>query len=267
METSKYVLNEKKLRELYLDKKLKMSEVAKILKHSIPHIRNEMLRYGIDIKKPGYTKIKDKIIFSKEQYEFFDGLIASDGCLTSKLKNNALLSCSLKYYEFAKYISDVLKIGRVKEHWVKDIRFKKGGSQVFSIRSCNNILFTEERKRWYPNNKKCIPNDFKFSPISLNIWYLSDGTRSSFAKSRRCGLVLCTNAFDKNNIENTIIKFLNNIKIDCWIDKNNQVYIPRSNAKNFLDYIGNCPIECYKYKWIIEDKNFIDKRLKVGNNV
>lgn len=113
------------------------------------------------------------------------------------------------------------------------------------------MLFNEERKRWYPDGKKVIPKDFRFSPISLNIWYLGDGSRSGNAKNARRGILLCSDAFSKENLEETIIMFLLKLGIECWVTKRNQVKISNSSAPKFLEYIGECPIGCYEYKWDI----------------
>jgi hypothetical protein len=82
----------------------------------------------------------------------------------------------------------------------------------------------------------------------LGAWYLGDGTRTTGGGGRRA-IELCTQSFKKENLENTVIRFLNSISIDCWVNNAGKVYIPNSQAPKFLQYIGECPIKCYEHKW------------------
>ena len=188
--------------------------------------------------------------FNRDQYDFFDGIIAGDGCIskTKRLKNYKI-STNFRYKEFAQYIVDELKLN-VKVYKVikPDIRTKKGYTIAYTFSSRHNILYTKERHRWYPNGIKIIPEDFRFSPVSMNILYLCDGTRASYGSCRKA-IELCTQSFKKENLENTIVKYLNEINIECWVNNAGKVYVPARNVKLFLDYIGNCPVKCYKHKW------------------
>lgn len=242
------------LYDLYINNHMRMKDIAEKYRCSASYIQKWLRKYNIPIRKGGFGfSIHNEIEFTKKQFEFFDGFMASDGSLSFNGKgSNARITTSLKYYEFANYMSNILNLNITKDYWSSDGRFKNGGSYISYLRSENNIFFTKERKRWYPYGRKIIPSDFRFSSTAMNIWYLGDGTRTSFAKSRRCGIVLCTDAYAKENLDDTLIKFLNSISIDAWTNKNNQTYIPRDSVKKFLDYIGKCPVECYKYKWEVE---------------
>ena len=78
----------------------------------------------------------------------------------------------------------------------------------------------------------------------MNIFYLSDGHLL-----RNRAIILSTQSFAKKQIEEIIIKNLNNISIKCWLTKNNEIYISAKSTRAFLDYIGPCPVKCYSYKW------------------
>ena len=157
---------------------------------------------------------------------------------------NAKISCGFKHKEFAVYINDFLDLGGNvhKKIHVSD-RYKTGQCVQFGLMSKNNILFTNERQRWYPNGKKIIPEDFRFSPVSMNIVYLSDGHLDKYH------IILSTQSFDRESIERLLIEKLREIKIECWITKNNEIYIASKSVADFLNYIGPCPVECYRYKW------------------
>ena len=38
----------------------------------------------------------------------------------------------------------------------------------------------------------------------------------------------------------------------CNIEKDKRIYISRKSTKDFLNYIGPCLVDCYKYKWDIK---------------
>jgi hypothetical protein len=65
---------------------------------------------------------------------------------------------------------------------------------------------------------------------------------------------ISTDAFKKKNIENIIVKGLLEYGIECKVDKNNRVVFGKVNAIKFLRFIGECPVDCYLYKW---DNNVI----------
>lgn len=189
--------------------------------------------------------MKNKIIkFSNFQYNFFDGIMASDACVD---KNNRF-SVGAKYEEFVSFITDILiPSNNVNKREYFDKRINK--TAVIFYTKKQNVLFMSERKRWYPNGKKIIPNDFRFSPTSLLLWYLGDG---SLAQN---GMIkISTESFERENIENILIRYLRKVVgIDCWITEKNVVKISKYSKNTFLKFVGNCPVQCYKYKWNWED--------------
>ena len=239
------------LERLYINKDLKISDISKILNISEQTILKYIHKYNINIKGAKYYNTLPKINFSNNQYEFFDGLILSDGSLVRrKEKNgkfsNAKISCGFKYKEFAEYIDKYLELdGNIHKKIHKSSRYKSGECIQYGLMSKDNILFSEERNRWYPNNIKEIPKDFRFSPISMNIAYIGDGHLNKKNKY----ILISTQAFKKIDIENTIINNLHNNGIKCWLTKDNNIYVPKNETSNFLSFIGNCQVECYKYKW------------------
>jgi hypothetical protein len=240
------------LEELYCVKDFKSSEVAKTLGVSISTVLNYLHKYGIAIKGIGHYSTLKEIQFNSEQFEFFDGLMLSDGSLTRKIVSygnglsNAKISCAFKYEEFAKYINNFLGLnGNIHKKIHRSIRYKIGQCIQYGLFSSDNIFFTKERNRWYPNGKKEIPEDFRFSPISMNIAYLGDG----HLIGEKGGIILSTQSFARDKTEAILIKSLSNIDIKCWITKSNEIRISRLSTIDFLSFIGNCPVECYKYKW------------------
>lgn len=69
----------------------------------------------------------------------------------------------------------------------------KGGGLVYT--PCY-VELQEQKKRWYPEGKKIVPEDVVLTPLSLAYWFCGDG---SYDKSG--SLVFYTNSFRKENVE------------------------------------------------------------------
>jgi hypothetical protein len=237
--------------DLYINKDLKSQQVAEELGVCDMTVRKYLHKYGLHIKGRKHYKTLPRVEYTVEQFEFFDGLMLGDGSLVRrKIKcstglSNAKISCAFKYIEFARYIDKILCMGgSIHKKVVKNPRYKNGVNIAYGLYSSDNILFTEERKRWYPNNKKIIPADFRFSPTSMNIEYLCDGHLT-----QNEAIILSTQSFERQNTENIIINKLSGIGVESWLTKHDEVYIPKRSSHVFLEYIGASPVKCYSYKW------------------
>lgn len=187
----------------------------------------------------------DKTIqFTTKQYEFFDGMLTGDASVVKRKSRNTncVFSIASSHKDFVDYIKYYLDLNTTvcnysvyeKRHntWHEEFRISK-----------SNILFTNERIRWYPKDLKIIPNDFRFSPISMLALYLSDGCASGNS------MIISLDDFDADNIENTIGLGFKNIDIKYTIRKNKKLYISRKSSLDFLNYIGLCTVDSYNYKW------------------
>jgi len=241
------------LHDMYIVQHMRIIDIAKAYGFlSSDPIRRELKRHGIKIRKRGSGfNVKKEFVPSTEQYNFFDGLIASDGsiCRRNKLANrysqgNDFLSCAFKYKEFAEYIKNYLELTqKVTKKVHKSERYKSGECTQYGILSSANTFYTKERDRWYPKGTKVVPKNFRFCPVSMNIFYLSDGTLNKNT------IYLCTQSFTKKNLEDTLIRWIKEIDIECWATKDNQICIPSRCVNKFLCFVGECPVDCYKYKW------------------
>jgi len=57
--------------------------------------------------------------------------------------------------------------------------------------------FTALREKWYPNNKKAVPEDIRLDPLSIAIWFFDDGNNS--LSTRNCMFATC--AFTQRDCE------------------------------------------------------------------
>jgi len=73
-------LDKDSLIELYINKHMRLVDVAKKLNVSDTTIKRDLKKHGISVRKKGYGfNVKPEIVLSQTQYEFFDGLMISDG--------------------------------------------------------------------------------------------------------------------------------------------------------------------------------------------
>lgn len=196
-------------------------------------------------------------MLTEVQQQVLDGALLGDGNLSCRYKNAELRYIS-KYEEHVKFISNYFKnYLTLKSLTSKTIIHPKTNNPYtsYKLRTKQCKDWTPQYYRWYgQNNHKEIPQDLIITPLICLIWYIGDGTLS---KGKRQGqeIKLCTNSFNKQKLENILIPqmkgfeaYLRHVEKDSY-----HIIIPRRKIKQFLTYIGDCPIQDYKYKWSYEE--------------
>jgi len=74
----------------------------------------------------------------------------------------------------------------------REIR-SSGGSLLYTPAY---VELQEQRKRWYPKDKKRVPEDVVLSPLSIAYWFCGDGTYD-----KQGALFFCTNSFLKREAQ------------------------------------------------------------------
>lgn len=144
----------------------------------------------------------------------------------------------------------------------------------YKIKTTSYLQFGHYRKKWYPGDKKTIPNDLVITPTALLHWYLGDGSickstanhKTRGTKSYIYSTVrLHTNGFTHKDCC-FLAKKLNDIGFDFKVVKHRtntsktthvinyqlRLSCPSKNNSGFFDFIGECPIsliDIYGYKW------------------
>jgi len=114
------------------------------------------------------------------------------------------------------------------------------------------------RQRFYPKGKKIVPKNLILTPIMARQWYIGDGSLHNQARGRPC-IDFSTCDFDKASIDYLLEELRNKgFKVSHW-PVSNRIGMSAYSTRDFLDYIGPCPIDCYQYKW-----NYQDNRKKYG---
>ena len=194
-------------------------------------------------------------------YDIFDGLMISDGGLfLPKHGINAYYYHGCKHSSYVEYI---LHLGSeehfsVGENIIKETRKGHQNQDVDFYRGRINThpFFTGQKKRWYKNKKKCIPEDFVLTPDICLHWYLGDGGLA-WSKNYLQRLELATHGFSYDEVK-FLCTLLSKHAISSYItfDKNKlpRLMITKRGISQFLDYISPCSVECFKYKWVTSSR-------------
>lgn len=186
--------------------------------------------------------------YSKEQQNIFDGIMLSDGTIS---KDSNLFSVTQKT-DREQYLNYICKLLNIEENRIKRLVRKpdKRTGKCYKtsyLRTLSDYKYILERKRWYLNGKKIVPRDINLSRELLLQWFLGDGSAGIYKRSTI--LCLCTNSFTKEDNEFLVSK-LKEININSKINSQNMICVKKDSYKTFYNYIGECPIDCFRYKWI-----------------
>jgi len=251
------VLTKKFLTKEYIENKKGIKHLAKELNLDWGTVKRYLVKYGINIRTAkeqiNLSYPPKEFLITNEIKSFIDGILLGDASIPKRTNGvpPRLLNQACKHREYLEYISkrlsnsDIL-CSPVLSRWINDERCKNEGYDQSFLQTRHYKTFELFRERWYKEGKKVLPKDFKLSKDLLLQSYLCDG---NFYREIR----LCLDAFDKGSI--LFLKQLieKELKIIPRIVKmkNNQfeLAIKKSDTSKFLEYIGECPVECYKYKW------------------
>lgn len=200
-------------------------------------------------------KSKREIQLSETQKEILQGALLGDGSLSIQ-KNSvnayfSYVSKSKQHVEYvASYFNNLITPAGIRYNNIYDSRTNKYYSSYRFITHTNKE-FTKIHYKWYINKIKIIPQDLKLTPKNCLIWYIGDGGLTNNRCKYSQYIKLSTHCFSKQNQEDILLPQLK--KFDAFLTKTEKnqwfINIPHKEIKNFLDYIGECPFNDYKYKW------------------
>ena len=180
---------------------------------------------------------------SEDAIAWLNGELLGDGCLRSRSRHSANFRHGSKHLEYIHYIVNTLSGFGLK-----------GACKVY--RSTTLVYHFETRayvelrplwKEWYPNGKKVVPRSVKLLPMTCRQWHIGDGSLKHRLVSKDIQLATC--CFSVEDVK-WLIAQLEEIGILATRQfKSNYIRIAACSVKDFLNYIGKCPVECYKYKW------------------
>jgi hypothetical protein len=124
-------------------------------------------------------KYPDLLELNHKQQEIISGSLLGDGFISPIRSENKNCYFSKRQkesqLEYLKWHFDELHpfSSSIKPHSV-NLNGSWFLGNTFITKSI--LLFTELRKKWYPNNKKIVPLDLVLTPLMIAVWYADDGT-------------------------------------------------------------------------------------------
>ena len=247
------------LQDLYRNKKLSTYQMAELYKIDRSTIDYWLKKHNIPLRSYGeriHLGNANYCGLTKEALEWLNGELLGDGCLQSQSNYSARFAYGSKYDNYINYISDTLsdfgikQSGKIIKQIVKGAKGKsfKEDRATYSYNSLNYEDLLSLYRKWYPNKKKIVPKDIKLVPVTVRQWYIGDGSLI-FRYNRQSYITLATCGFIIEDVE-FLVRKLNELGLKAtrqpaW----NVIHISTYSVKDFLNYIGKCPVECYKYKW------------------
>lgn len=246
--------NKKDLEHLYLVGKYGSTTIGKMFGVSEMTILYHLKKNGITLRPHSesmslrfhnHCNVDDKLL------EFLYGELLGDMCLQCHSNYSAHICYGTKLMEYIEWLRDYLSGYEIEQIGViSKYTHKEWGCTTYQYRSKSYPELAPIRKMFYPDGKKIIPLEISISPILLRQWYIGDGTLGKPPKGHSFAL-LCSMGFKREDVVNIIAK-INDIGIKAVLQPStNNIRIPASSTPDFLNYIGPCPVECYKYKWAL----------------
>lgn len=268
MSNKKIILDKDELYQKYITEGLSQKDTAIYFNCSIDTIVRNLKEYKIQSHIPNYHAHEQKIFLNEKQINYLYGAMLGDGCLSkTKCSANSQFTYTSKSYQHVEFVSlpfkDILYKERIKYFAYHDKRTNKEYER-YTFRTLTDISFEKERKLWYQDGIKHIPNNLKLNPEICLIWYIGDGGICNGNHTQN--IKLSTHCFKKEEQEDILLPQLSDfkatlMKADIGLNEEQQyfIYIPHASMLDFLEYIGDCPFDDYLYKW-----NFKEYKNKVS---
>lgn len=156
------------------------------------------------------------------------------------------------HLEYAKYLHDKIRSSINSKASIRS-KQKYGEKKFHSVRF-SNVIFSNFYRRWYTKgtHKTEVPKDLVLSPTACLHWYLGDGSLDSSPRRHMYEITLHTECFDFDSVEYLQYQLSKAADIKVNFRKSKQrraLRIHGDDARQFLNYIGKCPIQSMQYKW------------------
>lgn len=239
--------------EYYICQK-SLTEIGNLYNTSVRQVCNWMIKFNIPRRSLSESIHLAKINhckFTKKLSDFIIGGLLGDGNIglnDSRIHYSAKYRQACKFKEYLEFISSEFESMGIKQGGNINERYhKKLDCYSYSYQTLAYNQFLDIYKQWYPSGKKTIPKDIKLNSSICQKWYMDDG----YIDKKSHYIILATCGFSILNVER-LIQQLNNLGFKSnRRTSDNSIHISTKSTKDFLNYIGKCPVKCYQYKWAI----------------
>lgn len=216
-------------------------------------------------------------MLNRTEMEGLEGELLGDSSLViGKRYHNAAfrLQARSRGQVILAYARLVILGGAAPSRFMRKTVYHKQPVEYWQWRSRRHEVLTQQRRRWYPDGVKIVPEDFQLTPISALHWYVGDGC----LRRKSPAITLCTDCFDTQSIRKLMMELAN-----CGFTANPEphrkgfrIRLGAGEVSNWLSWIGPCPVPSMEYKWqpvfydrrnpplSARDKRFIEELLKDG---
>lgn len=244
--------NEEWLCKKYYDEELSTSKIGEICGVTDEPIRRWLIRFNKPRRTPSECQHLAKAnhcSLSQKAIEWLSGELLGDGNLSSRYNCSARVGYTSKYIEYIQYVSDTLKSFGIEQSGKINTQYhKKFNCYSYKYRSLSYVELLSIFKRWYPDSKKIIPKDLELTPLTLRQGYIGDGHLFCTGNGRP-NIALYTCGFTIPDVECMVKQLIDLGFKTTRRPSDNSICISAYSTKDFLDYIGECPVKCYQYKW------------------
>lgn len=189
---------------------------------------------------------------STELSDLLEGELLGDGYIGIPGSRSARYTHTSKYREYLEWLSKTFadmgleQVGKILPRWYEEYH-----CWSYSYQSRLYPELVPMQKKWYPDGKKIVPKDLVLTPIMARQWYIGDGGIN--LTNWRPYIDFSTYAFDKASIDHLLEELRGKgFRVNHW-PASNTIGMSVESVKDFLDWIGPCPISCYQYKWDYQD--------------
>jgi len=251
--------NEDWLREHYVILQESITVMAQKADCGCGTIWSWLHKFNIPTRTPGegvFLANRNYLDLSDKLSNLLEGELLGDGCITMSSSRSALYEHGSKYEEYPIWLSKIfadLGLEQTGKIYRRDGVSPKGNPYTaYSYISRSYPELVPIRQRWYPDGKKIVPKDLGLNPTMARQWYIGDGGLYSQAGGRPY-IAFSTCTFDKPSIDHLLEELRGKgFKVNHW-PSCNKIGMSVYSVKDFLNWIGPCPIDCYQYKWDYQD--------------
>lgn len=270
---NKLIVDKDMLEKMYVEERKSISAISLETGITRRIISNYIDIYGIDkrskslsvtiSRNSGYSYRK----LSDSERNVIIGELLGDGSFTNEKQ-----SCGLAYRHSCKYEENLIWIKSLLRNidWAKIIYRKNKENIYFYLRSKNHPDFKEIYDDFYYDlngkRKKRIPKNLQINGTVLLHWFLGDGCASSYVNKngKTCNSIeIAACGFNIDDLYRIVLPQLNLMGIKCKIkDKKSGpvIIVYRESYERFYEVIGDCPVDCYKYKFKFAPKRANEKK-------
>lgn len=207
--------------------------------------------------------------------QIIQGMLLGDGSvLLSKV--SSYFTTTSKDKEFTDHLKGILSLPgwrtyiRDKKHIIIKGR-KYNCEKNYTITSRTDKSLGTFRNEWYPEGIKIVPRNLELTPTIIKYWFYGDGS-TSFVPYRdvpdaRVRITFCTNGFTHDDCEFLVSKLDDlSFKFTIQLDKGKPILVAlqRNTTTEFCNYMGECNLPCFDYKWKKPTDNYKYQRKPKG---